>query len=235
MAPFQQNIALQVKVCGLTLEAEALACAEAGADAIGLVFYPPSPRVVSLDQARAIVTALPDHVAAMGVFNDATWEELVQTIEHCSLSGVQLHGNESPAVIDRLRSQYQEITVIKGLFATRAPFMSQATQFNASAYLVECGRGVLPGGNALTWDWGSARDFALNHPMVLAGGLNPENVVEAINACLPDAVDASSGLESAPGRKDFEKVTRFITQVRQTGAAYGGVNKKPQPIFGKGA
>ena len=225
----------QVKVCGLTIVDEAVTCAAAGADAIGLVFYPPSPRHVALDQARAIVAALPEHVAAVGVFNNATWEELDQAIAYCPLSGVQLHGNESPGIIDRLRSQYRDITVLKGLFAAKAPFMSQAKQFNASAFLVECGRGVLPGGNALTWDWSSAREFASNHPMVLAGGLHPDNVVEAINACLPDAVDASSGLESAPGRKDLDKATRFIAQVRRTGEAYRIATKIPQPIFGKGA
>lgn len=225
----------QVKVCGLTVVTEAVACAAAGADAIGLVFYPPSPRHVSLDQARAIVAALPADVAAVGVFNNATWEELDQAIAHCPLSGVQLHGNESPDIIDRLRSRYCDIMVLKGVFAAKAPFVSQATQYNASAFLVECGRGVLPGGNALTWDWGSAREFASKHPVVLAGGLHPGNVIEAINACLPDAVDASSGLESSPGRKDLDKVTRFIAQVRRTGQAYRIAAKIPQPIFGKGA
>ena len=119
-------------------------------------------------------------------------------------------------------------------YEIRGPIMAQARQFNVSTFLVECGQGMLPGGNAMTWDWGSAREFALNHPTVLAGGLDPDNVVAAVNACLPDAVDASSGLESAPGRKDLDKVTRFITQVRLTSGVYGKDGKRVQPIFGKG-
>jgi len=234
MDKLRRTLVPQVKVCGLTIEAEAVATVQAGADAIGLVFFPPSPRHVSLDQARAIVAALSGHVPAVGVFANPAWEEMVQAIEHCGLGGVQLHGNESPYLIDRLRSRYPEITVLKGLFAARAPFMSQASRFNASAYLVECGKGLLPGGNAESWDWSSTRSFACNHPTVLAGGLNPENVDEAIRAAWPDAVDASSGLESAPGRKDPDKVIRFIELVHST-AGVPGPPRTLHPIFYKGA
>jgi phosphoribosylanthranilate isomerase len=223
----------QIKVCGLTVVEEAVACARLGADAIGLIFYPPSPRHVTLDQARAIAAALPGRVPAVGVFVNPVWEDLVRFIEHCGLGGVQLHGTESNAFIGRLRSRYP-ITVLKGLFASKPPYLSDADQYEVSAFLVECGQGALPGGNAKTWDWGSARDFSLGHAMVLAGGLNPDNVVEAVHACLPDAVDASSGLESTPGRKDLQKVALFIDQVRHTGAAYQAAKKYPQPIFTKG-
>ena len=183
-----------------------------------------------MDQARAIVTVLPDTVPAVGVFNNPTWDELALAVERCGLRGVQLHGDEPAEFVDRLRNQYS-IVVLKGLFVTRAPYLSQAEQYHASAYLVECGKGVLPGGNAMTWDWAGARSFAQTHPTALAGGLDPENVAEAIAACLPDAVDASSGLEAAPGHKDLKKVARFIYHVRQTAEIYANEQKSLIPVF----
>jgi phosphoribosylanthranilate isomerase len=201
-----------------------------GADAIGLVFFPPSPRYVNPEQARAICNVLPDHVSSIGVFNDPSWEALTDTIDRCGLNGVQLHGSETPEFIDRLRAQYN-ILIIKGLFADREPWLADAVRYNVTAYLVECGRGPLPGGNAEVWDWGAACDFASNHPTVLAGGLTPDNVLQAIEACRPDAVDVSSGLEAAPGHKDMAKVERFIANVRRSPYIYQDSEKSLRPIF----
>jgi phosphoribosylanthranilate isomerase len=220
----------QIKICGLTDPGQAAACAQMGADAIGLVFHPPSPRNLSMDRATRITAALPAHVTAVGVFVDPPLELLLETITRCRLSAVQLHGAEPGALVDTL-VQTHAVQVIKVLFAARAPRMEDAPHYRVTGYLVECGRGAQPGGNALTWEWGAAAGFAGRHPTILAGGLNPDNVGSAIAAALPDAVDVSSGLEAAPGRKDLDKIARFIAAVHQTANLYHGHPDRPRVVF----
>jgi phosphoribosylanthranilate isomerase len=220
----------QIKICGLTVPEEASACADLGADAVGLVFYPPSPRHVTPHRAAAVADVLPPQVCAVGVFVDPSWELLCEAIAAARLGAVQLHGAETQALIDRVRERFG-VKVIKGLFATRPPRLADADRYSAQAFLVECGRGAQPGGNALTWDWEAAAAFARIQPTVLAGGLTPDNVGAAIAAALPDAVDASSGLEAAPGRKDLGKVERFIAAVRQTRNLYAQAGIRTRPVF----
>lgn len=202
----------QVKICGLTSVREALACAEAGADAIGCVFFPPSPRHVTDDQARSIVEALPDSACGVGVFVNEDLGAILRKVDRCGLRAVQLHGQETPDLVESLRRE--GITVIKTLFANAAPSFDSAPGYHASAYLVECAGGKLPGGNAMAWDWGAASPVSRAYPVVLAGGLDPRNVVSALEAAEPDAVDVSSAVESAPGRKDIHKVLQFLEAVR---------------------
>ncbi|MFZ1986454.1 MAG: phosphoribosylanthranilate isomerase [Desulfatitalea sp.] len=220
----------QIKVCGLTVPEEAAACAALGADAIGLVFFPPSPRNLSLSQAAHITAALPAHVRVAGVFVDAEREFLSEAITECGLHVVQLHGHEPPDMARWLQTRFP-VKVIKALFATKAPTMEEADRYDVAAYLVECGKGPLPGGNAMAWDWSAAAGFARRYPTVLAGGLDPDNVGRAIAAALPDAVDASSGLEATPGRKDLQKVEQFIIAVRRAAEFYLDQDKRPTAIF----
>jgi len=201
----------QVKICGLTSAAEAAACAELGADAIGCVFFPGSPRHLSDGLARNICRALPAEVAKVGVFVNESYDRVMQKVERCGLTAVQLHGRESPDLVQALMNQ--PLAVIKALFAAGAPGLSEARKYRASAFLVECGAGVLPGGNALTWDWRRARTISKTYPVILAGGLSPDNVSEAMAACLPAAVDVSSGVEKAPGIKDLARVRAFLDAV----------------------
>ena len=202
---------VQVKVCGLTRVAEARACLEAGVDAIGLVFYPPSPRFVLTLQAAEIAAAVRARAVAVGVFVDETYETIIRRAEDCQLQAVQLHGHESPALVRRLRRR--NLTVIKTLFHTRKPFFNEAADYDASAFLLECGSGRLPGGNAASWPWQAARNICRDKPVILAGGLTPENVSKAIGLGLPDAVDVSSGVESAPGQKNQTRIKSFIQAV----------------------
>lgn len=202
----------QVKICGLTRVDEAVACIEAGADAVGCVFYPPSPRYVTEDQARDIVRALPSLAWVVGVFVDDAYSSIMAIVEKCRLKAVQLHGREPPRLVESLRRQ--GLTVIKALFHKGMPPISHATLYRPSAFLVECAGGVLPGGNAMAWDWGVARGITNGRPLLLAGGLNPVNVAAAVRQSAPDGVDVSSGVESGPGRKDLEKVKRFIEEIR---------------------
>ncbi len=203
---------IQVKICGITAVEDALACAAWGADAVGLVFYPKSPRFVTADQAARIASVLPSHVARVGVFVNESFDTLTKTAAACGLSAVQLHGKESPALVQRLREN--DVFVVKCLYVNGVPGIDAAGAYNAPAFLVECSSGKLPGGNAKTWDWSAARAFAQNHPTIIAGGLDPQNITQAIGRAAPDAVDVSSGVESAPGRKDTKKVRDFIYAVR---------------------
>ncbi len=220
----------QIKVCGLTQPEQAAACAQLGADAIGLVFFEKSPRNVTLEQAAAIAKVLPSQVSAVGVFVNPGREFLIQAVQQCGLDIVQLHGGESAEFVDGIRADLNTC-IIKALFTSRPPGMDAAGPYDADGFLVECGQGVLPGGNAQTWDWGLAADFGRHYPLILAGGLNPDNIVQAVGACLPDAVDASSGLEAAPGVKDLKKVADFIARVKQIEPLYRARKKTPRPVL----
>jgi phosphoribosylanthranilate isomerase len=215
----------QVKICGLTRPHEAAHCVRLGADAIGLVFFPKSPRNVTDDQARAVVAALPETVAAVGVFVDAPFSFIMERVDRCGLCMAQLHGREPAELAARLMAE--GVGVIKALFVDGAPGIADAKNYQVDAFLVECAKGPLPGGNAMAWDWGTAREFGRQSPLVLAGGLSPGNVHDAIRACLPWAVDVSSGVEASPGRKDIHKVERLIAAVRKTEEPYAGLMVKP--------
>lgn len=204
----------QIKICGLTRVEDALKCAELGADAVGMVFYKNSPRYVSPEKAKAICRALPASVAKVGVFVNEPLAALQHIALSCGLTVLQLHGNEPPKFVRELMEH--GFPVIKGLYVEARPSIKQADTYGASAYLVECARGEMPGGNAMTWNWREAADFGKFHPLILAGGLKPENVAQAIEAAMPDAVDVSSGVESAPGKKDMYQIKQFIEAVQRT-------------------
>ena len=201
----------QVKICGLTRVDQALACVEAGAAAIGLVFFAKSPRNVSMQTARKIVRKLPTRVAKVGVFVDEPYEVIMAHVKGCGLTGVQLHGRETPELVTQL--QDADVLVIKALFADRRPHLDAADRFAADAYLAECGKGPLPGGNARSWNYAATGNFVRSHPLILAGGLSPDNVSGAIPSACPDAVDVSSGVESRPGIKDLVLIKQFMQAV----------------------
>jgi phosphoribosylanthranilate isomerase len=219
-----ENACPRIKICGLTRVDEAVGCAELGANAIGLVFFPGSPRHVTDEQALAISTAVSNRAKRVGVFVNATSEEILRKVEFCRLSAVQLHGQESPELVNRLVDR--EISVIKALFADGRPALSEAKNYAASAFLVECSKGPLPGGNAMAWDWGAVKPFGENHPLILAGGLSPENVLQAVSSAHPHAVDVSSGVESSPGRKDLKRVAAFIGAVSNCHVENRGIKEK---------
>jgi phosphoribosylanthranilate isomerase len=198
----------EIKICGLTRVEEAVACAEAGADAIGLVFYPPSPRHLTAQQARKISLALPEQTARVGVFVNHPVSDMLKMIDSCRLSAVQLHGQESPDVVQDLCDS--GVQVIKALFIHTSPRISEASNYPAAVFLVECGKGLLPGGNAQIWNWADVKPFGQTYPLILAGGLSPDTITQAVIAACPDAVDVSSGVESSPGLKDLGKVKSLI-------------------------
>ncbi len=205
---------VQVKICGLTRVDEALACAELGADAVGCVFFPKSPRFVDDRRAREICAALPAGTGKVGVFVNEGYSTIMRRVEQCGIDGVQLHGQEAPELVERLREQ--GLVVIKALFVNAEPGVDSAALYDPSAFLVEAAGGALPGGNALAWDWAAVGSLRLGKPLLLAGGLHAENVATAIAQASPHGVDVSSGVESMPGRKDLEKVKRFLLAAHDT-------------------
>jgi phosphoribosylanthranilate isomerase len=214
----------EIKICGLTRADEAVACAEAGADAIGLVFYPPSPRHLTLQQARQISLALPDKTARVGVFVDRPVSDILKTIDDCGLTDVQLHGQESPDMVQALCEK--GVRVIKALFIQKPPLIREALRYPAAAFLVECGKGRLPGGNALSWNWSEVKSFGKAYPLILAGGLSPDTIAQAVFEAGPDAVDVSSGVEFSPGRKDIRKVRALIQAVSRC-----SIERQPRKIW----
>ena len=201
----------QVKVCGLTRVKNALECIALGADAIGCVFYPKSPRHVTDNEARDICRAVSSSAVRVGVFVNESFSLIMKKVQRCLLDAVQLHGQESPELVSRLRKE--NLKVIKTLFLSSKPTFENAKDYEPSAFLVECGGGALPGGNAVSWNWEKAKRLGGNYPVILAGGLSPEDVSDAVKQSTPDAVDVSSGVELSPGLKDTGRVEAFIQAV----------------------
>ncbi|MDA8136762.1 MAG: phosphoribosylanthranilate isomerase [Desulfobacteraceae bacterium] len=201
-----------IKICGLTDPDNALACAKLLPDAMGLVFYEKSPRYVTIDQAARITKILPRHIMTIGVFVDNDFNDIMEKVKGCALKGVQLHGKESPELVDQLKKEH--LFVIKSLFAAKEPYLSRAKEYSAaSALLVEFGKGILPGGNAESWNYELSRQINMKIPLIIAGGLSPDNVTKAVKTARPFGVDVSSGVEQSPGLKDIHKVGSFIARI----------------------
>jgi indole-3-glycerol phosphate synthase/phosphoribosylanthranilate isomerase len=205
-----------VKICGITTVEDGVAAARAGADAIGFVFVPGSPRCVTIETARAISRALPPFVLRVGVFADLPPAEVERVAAEVALDVVQLHGDETPEQVAGLKRR-----AIKAVPVDEAFTAADALRFEgqASGILLDTRAtpGGITGGTGRTFDWSRAREVRERASfLVLAGGLTPENVGVALTAVRPDAVDVSSGVESSPGRKDADKVRAFIHAVRNS-------------------
>ena len=232
----------RVKICGITNLEDALFAAEAGADALGFVFYAKSPRYIAPDRAREIILRLPPFVAKVGVFVNAVgrmvgwsdgrvvewseegrpdhltkdhlttrpiWGAVGEIMAHCHLDYAQLHGDETPKQVAALAPR-----AIKAVRVRSAADVERLSDYRAVAYLLDAYHPTKPGGTGETWDWelaGAAKQYG---PVILAGGLTPYNVADAIERVHPYAVDVSSGVEAAPGIKDHQKVQRFIVAAK---------------------
>lgn len=199
----------RIKICGLTRAEDALTAAALGADAIGLVFYPPSPRAVSVAQAQAICTALPPFVSRVGLFVDASLAEIRAVLAQVVLDTLQLHGAESPAFAAQLPLPYLKA------FRMR-PGLDLAAEVahypDAAGVLLDTYMPGAPGGTGQCFDWAQI-PAQLAKPWILAGGLTPENVALAIRQTRPYAVDVSGGVEEQRGIKDPERLAAFCRAV----------------------
>jgi phosphoribosylanthranilate isomerase len=202
---------VRVKICGITNVKDALLACELGADAIGLNFYDKSPRCISPFAASKIIQKLPPFVAPVGVF--VNWQAApVTTLTNAlALSAAQLHGDEPPKLVSEIAKR---VSVIKALHVGKGTALPPFAKYRgATAFLLDAPHSGQYGGTGHTTDWSLAQTAAKSHRILLAGGLTPENVAEAILAVRPYAVDVTSGVESKPGKKDPGKLRAFFDEV----------------------
>jgi phosphoribosylanthranilate isomerase len=201
---------VKIKICGITNLEDALLAADLGADALGFIFYPKSPRNVAPEAAREIIAQLPPFVASVGVFVDETAAFVRELAAKVRLDWVQLHGQESPEYCRNLGHK-----VIKGFRIQDADSLRLLAGYRgaAQALLLDTYKKGLVGGTGTAFDWQLAREAKQYGRIILAGGLTPENVAQAIAIVQPAAVDAASGTEAAPGRKDPAKLRAFFKAV----------------------
>jgi len=199
----------RVKICGITREEDARAAVTAGCDAIGLVFYRPSPRYVSPERAAQIVASLPPFVSVVGLFVDAEPEDILQVMKLVRLDLLQFHGNESPEACERFDLPYMKAIRVK----PDTNLLQYAEQFkHAQALLLDAFIEGVPGGTGQVFDW-NIIPKTLPLPVVLAGGLSPDNVEQAVRQVRPYAVDVSGGVELNKGIKDAAKIAAFMRGV----------------------
>jgi phosphoribosylanthranilate isomerase len=202
-----------IKICGTTNERDADVAIRAGANALGFIMTK-SPRQVSDTAAYSIGTIVPKGVETIGVFVNEQLEILVQTAHFCKFSGVQLHGDEDAAYVSKLRALLPGIKLVK---ATTAAALNNIASCRPDAWLLDSAAGAQRGGTGKTFDWRAAQPAIRNvqEPIIVAGGLNAQNVHSALEVLQPWGVDVVSGVESYPGRKHPGLVTQFIDAVRQ--------------------
>ena len=198
---------VKVKVCGITNLGDARVAADAGADAIGLVFAE-SPRRVSVERAKEIAAALPQDVLKVGVFVDAGPEEVLRIAREVGLDYAQLHGDEPPEAVAQIRGS--GVGVMKALRVRNAKALAVIEQYGADLFLLDAWSAKARGGTGVRFDWELAKTLIGRDNIVVSGGLDPENVREAIEYFEPYGVDASSSLEERPGKKSGERVRRFV-------------------------
>ncbi|HEB76138.1 MAG TPA: phosphoribosylanthranilate isomerase [Nitrospirae bacterium] len=199
---------VRVKICGITRGEDALAAVESGADALGFVFYSGSPRHIRLEAARDIIRELPPFVTTVGVFVDEVPSTISEIVEAAGIDVVQLHGGE-PEEVCRLWPR-----VIKAFRVRELTDLDAVARYRVSAYLLDTYSPDMPGGTGQVFNWDIALEAKRFGPVVLAGGLTPENVDRAVRWVRPYGVDVSSGVEREKGVKDEEKVRLFIERAK---------------------
>ena len=203
---------VKVKVCGITNPKDAWIANKSGADAIGLVFAE-SPRKLSVEQAREITATLPDEVLKVGVFVDEEPEKALWIVRELGLDYAQLHGDESTETVTFLRGE--GVKVIKALRVRGAESLAAMDEYEADLFLLDAWSEKARGGTGERFDWELAKSHGGRGNILVSGGLTPENVREAIRFFEPYGVDASSSLEDAPGKKNGERVRRFVSAAKE--------------------
>lgn len=202
---------VKVKICGITNLDDAMMSVESGADALGFVFYEKSPRHVTPEQASEIIRLMPPFVQIVGLFVNQTAETINRLSDFCRLDVVQLHGDETPEFCTDIRRR-----VIKALRVRDFTSLEQMSGYDISAFLLDAWSPAAYGGTGQTFNWDIASIAAKSRRVILAGGLTPENVAEAIVKTRPYAVDVSSSLELTPGKKDAAKICAFIRNAKES-------------------
>ena len=203
------NLQIKVKICGMTQLKDALFAVEQGVDAVGFIFYKKSPRAVTMKTVREIIKKLPPLVETVGVFVNESAERVNKMADYCGLDLVQLHGEESPAFCRKIRRR-----VIKAFRVKDLQSIKQLAKFPVSGFLLDTFSDNLHGGTGKTFDWNLALPAKKIGPVILAGGLTPSNIRQAVRQVRPYGVDVCSGVEKSSGIKDLEKVRVFLKNIR---------------------
>lgn len=205
---------IPVKVCGITRAEDARLAARLGAAALGFIFYPPSPRYIAPDQARAVTDAVGGHIRKVGVFVNLPLEEVNAIVDEAGLDLVQLSGNEPPEYCRDI-----SVPVIK-TFHVGADFEPATTHpYDVQAVLLDTSQAGSYGGTGRAFEWSLVNRDAFSSPLILSGGLTPENILDGIEIVRPDAVDVNSGVEASPGMKDRARLERLFDILENTEAS----------------
>lgn len=211
---------VEVKICGITNMSDAFIAAECGADALGFIFYPKSQRYVAPEKVKEIIQKLPYEIIKVGVFVNHEIHEVKEIVKFCSLNLIQLHGDETPEYCDH----FQTSSLIKAVSLRTEEDIQKLKDYSVRAILVDASEPGHYGGTGKDSDWSLAKKVKETHPLILAGGLNKENVREAIETVKPQAVDINSGVEISPGKKDPEKIKEIIAILHETDKAISSGN-----------
>lgn len=206
---------MRVKICGITQPQQGKAIASLGATALGFICVPTSPRYIKAEQIRAVVEQLPEKIDKIGVFANSTPLEITQIIVKSGLTGVQLHGDETPEFCQQLRQLLPNIEIIKALRIRSFEDLNAAATYTkkTNTLLLDAYHPQQLGGTGTTLDWQMLQQFSPTSPWFLAGGLTPDNILLALNQIKPSGIDLSSGVERAPGDKDLDKVAQLFERL----------------------
>jgi len=199
---------VKIKICGITSYEDARAAVEAGADALGFVFYDKSPRFINPVKAAGIISRLPPFIQTVGLFVNEETAQVNWTADYCGIDVVQLHGDETPE--DCLEVKRRVIKAFRVQKIVSLDPLEKYQDYQVAGYLLDAWSPDAYGGTGRTFNWELAQSAKQYGPVILAGGLTADNIAEAIRVVKPYGVDVSSGVESAPGKKDLEKVKEFI-------------------------
>jgi phosphoribosylanthranilate isomerase len=205
----------QIKICGITNEQDALYAAGCGAAAMGFIFYPPSPRYIKPEDARKIVSVLPDELVKVGVFVNEKVAIIKRVMESCGLDMIQLHGDESPEFC----REFPAFQIIKAVELKNDNDLNHTYSYEVAAILVDSRNAGLYGGTGKKVNWDLAHRVKNKKPLILSGGLNEKNIAEAMRTVTPAALDINSGVESEAGKKDHAKLARIFDIIRAVDTA----------------
>ncbi len=207
---------MRVKICGITQPQQGKTIVSLGATALGFICVPKSARYVNSEQIKAVIEELPESTDKIGVFANSSQEEIAKTVAETGLTGVQLHGEESVDDIVQLRQSLPNVEIIKALRIRTADDFDRSYRYTEYAHtlLLDAYHPQQLGGTGQTLNWDMLQQFKPNCPWFLAGGLTPQNILEALNKVKPNGIDLSSGVEKAPGDKDLDKVSQLFEKLR---------------------
>lgn len=209
---------IPTKICGITNLDDANVAVENGASAIGFIFYEKSPRTISINNAKSISKHLPKTIARVGVFVNHEKDFINEAISEVPLDMIQLHGDETPDFCNQF-----DVAILKALRIKNEASLSVMDQYDVAVFLLDTFSNDQYGGTGETFDW-SVLNRKFKTPIILSGGLNSENILDAIDAVNPSAVDVNSGVESSPGKKDFNKLKllfKNLNKTQSTGFQFG--------------